>query len=180
MEQKSTEELKNILIEIEDNYGDESLNNARKKALEMIKDILRKRGIDVNDLQQAQKPQQEKQTDQKEEEIQQEEVNKQEYEINQQEPESDEVSRSNYSVKYRALNFLPGFIKISSIIFFILVLILNIVSQTTLTTAVVITLFALIFLIPYYALSEFIVLFLDIEEHTRNTKEILEKFYNSG
>jgi len=215
MEQKSTEELKNILVEIEDNYGDESLNTARKKALEMIKDILTKRGIDVQKLleekqlqeqEEEQKQKQDKEFQKQKEQQQQQEKQEIDEQVNdeknvyqQEEVKSENNKEERYKTawgkgketvqenkiakkmeKYKALKYLPGFIKISALIFFLLVVIFNIVYQATLLVTLIVIFIALIVLIPYYALSEFIILFLDMEEHTRKTREVLEKFYDNS
>ncbi len=216
MEQKSTEELKNILVEIEDNYGDESLNTARKKALEMIKDILTKRGIDVQKLlkekqlqeqEEKQKQKQDKEFQKQKEQQQQQEKQETDKQVNDEKNVyQQEVVRSSENTKeeryktawgkgkdtvqenkmakkmekYKALKYLPGFIKISALIFFLLVIIFNIVYQANLLISLIVIFIALIVLIPYFALSEFIILFLNMEEHARKTRQVLEKFYDNA
>lgn len=195
LRKKSTKELVNILREVEKDYGDDSLNAAREQTIKMIQKILEERGVDINNLEEEVETEEKTvaEDEDKKEDIEEQEPDlssesdKEEVEINQAKDERkkrisvrNNKKNSSSDRKYKTLSFLSSFIKISSVIFFILVLIGNFLSGDGLFTSLVIVIISLVILIPYFALSELIYLFIDIEENTRKTQELLNRFYKGG
>lgn len=200
LREKSTEELVNILQEVENDYGDDSLNAAREQTIKLIENILEERDVDPEEIRNEETvtaPSRETGSEDEkketiEEEKSEEEVIEEETE-NSTEQEVDEVeeqqrkrrvsvktSRKKSERKYKTLRFLASFIKISAILFFVLVIVGNVISQDSFFTSLIVVIVSLVVLIPYFALSELIYLFLDIEENTRITREILNRFYRGG
>ncbi|MFW5976390.1 MAG: hypothetical protein ACOCQS_00440 [Bacillota bacterium] len=193
LRKKSTEELVNILQEVEKDYGDDSLNAAREQTIKMIENILEERGVDVSTLgEEAEETEETEEVSIENEEVESENIDYEAETATTREKEletssekkrisvREDISDSDSGKRYRALKFLSGFIKISSFIFLILVLVGNFLSQDGLFTSLVIIIISLVILIPYFALSELIYLFIDIEENTRKTRELLNRFYKGG
>lgn len=192
MEQKSTEELLNLLEKGQENYGDKSLNDARNKALNAIKDILRERGVDLEEdsageefsnitantteesaTQEKKKAEQTENTKNTQETQTHSRTKKIRTNIKNS-SESENVAED----KYKVLKILASFIKVSSIVFFILMVGVNFATQATFQTYLIVFLFSIVILVPYFALSELIYLFIEMEKNTRKTKDFLNKFYN--
>ncbi|MFW5985591.1 MAG: hypothetical protein ACOCQ1_04835 [Halanaerobiaceae bacterium] len=78
--------------------------------------------------------------------------------------------------RYRSLRITAGFIKVFSIIFLIGAGIFGFVyaGEDFISLALILFL-AIVFVIPYFALSRIIHLFVDLEDNTRQTRDLLQK-----
>ncbi len=143
--ERSSEELLDILENEQDRYP--------RNILKIIKEVLEERGVDIENVKEKKRKTLVEST-----------------------KSSTKDSKDDLENKYRPLRIIIGLLKFATLLFLFLIGVLSFfLIQGSILNVTVLIILAIVIIVPYFALSYVLSLFIDIEKNTRQNKELLEK-----